>query len=686
MTLRCLRGLEDLCPDTDCVSVSALDYGVWTVPNLERFLDCPVVVEGFRPAATTVRACVGWGLKKSGLRAARRAARMAVPCLRLEDGFLRSVGLGKKDPPLSLVIDDLGIYYDATRPSRLESLIPRPLSPAEKQRAASLLAAWRTARVSKYNHAREVAPPPDREIPSSPYVLVVDQTVGDASIHYGLAASHSFQAMLAAALAENPDCTIVLKVHPEVLAGRKQAHFDLATLRRNPRLRVLGQDVHPVALIEGARALYVVTSQMGFEGLLWGKRVRTFGMPFYAGWGLTQDELPPPVRRKPVCLENLVHAALVAYPRYLDPETGLRCEPERLLAWMGLQRRQRERFPATVYATGFSRYKRGIVRNFFQGSEVRFVRREDRIPAGAVVAVWGRRKIASPQPRPFSPEAGIGVVRLEDGFLRSVGLGADLIRPLSWVMDTRGIYYDAGQPSDLEHLLQTALFAPETLARAGALRQRIVAEGLTKYNVGAGSWQRPTPVAPVILVPGQVETDASLAFGAPGIRTNLALLQAVRKANSGAYLIYKPHPDVVAGLRKKGKHEEDAAGWCDEIVTACSMDELLAKVDEVHVLTSLAGFEALLRGKAVTCYGHPFYAGWGLTADIMPMPRRSRKLSLDELVAATLLLYPTYLSRTTGKFTTPERALDELLAWRKSAGPLPWWRKVLRFFLWLRRS
>ena len=51
------------------------------------------------------------------------------------------------------------------------------------------------------------------------------------------------------------------------------------------------------ALIEAAAALYTVTSQMGFEALLWGRPVRVFGLPFYAGWGLTRDALAAPSRR-----------------------------------------------------------------------------------------------------------------------------------------------------------------------------------------------------------------------------------------------------------------------------------------------------------------------------------------------------------------------------------------------------
>jgi capsular polysaccharide export protein len=681
--------------------IGVFSRGILRIPHLETFLGAPIQRLSSRTSSAVVSRVAGWGLKPTADSAITYAKSAGLSYVSLEDGFLRSVALGKDDPPLSLVVDDLGVYYDATRPSRLEALIAAAHTPVFQSRASRLIETWRAARVSKYNHAREML------APRHPYVLVADQTLGDASLQYGLAEVSSFERMIEAALDENPDCTILLKVHPEVMAGRKQGHFDLDGVLRNPRVQVLGQDVHPVSLIEHSQAVYVVTSQMGFEGLLWGKRVRTFGMPFYAGWGLTQDELPAPHRRHTVPLENLVHAALVEYPRYIDPETGNRCEVERVLEWMALQRRLRERFPAEIYALRFSRWKKPIVRDFFQGSTVKFVRRAEKVPAGATLAVWGRKDVSVDGIHSNTSSSPVGnkvrLVRLEDGFLRSVGLGADLVRPLSWVVDRCGIYYDATQPSGLEHILENAQFDEALRARARALRERLVAEGLTKYNVGAVRWQRPL-CAPlhsqlaagseimlggrrVILVPGQVESDASLGYGAPGICGNLDLLRVVREANPGAYVIYKPHPDVVAGLRRKGQGESEATRWCDELVSDVSMGELLPQVDEVHTLTSLTGFEALLRDKRVVCYGQPFYAGWGVTEDVLPAARRTRRLSLDALVAGVLILYPTYVSRTTGKFTTPERAMDELLAWRATgASTLPWWRKGLRRVLALAQS
>ena len=50
-----------------------------------------------------------------------------------------------------------------------------------------------------------------------------------------------------------------------------------------------------------------------------------------------------------------------------------------------------------------------------------------------------------------------------------------------------------------------------------------------------------------ILVPGQVEDDASIRLGTRDICTNLALLRSTREQNPDAIVIYKPHPDVEAG-------------------------------------------------------------------------------------------------------------------------------------------
>lgn len=332
--------------------------------------------------------------------------------------------------------------------------------------------------------------------------------------------------------------------------------------------------------------------------------------------------------------------------------------------------------PAVVHVYAFPRWKWSIVRQCLPNRRLVFLKPNESAVGASALLLWG----ATPPPPDTAPSALL--LRAEDGFLRSVGLGADLIRPVSWAIDSLGIYYDATRPSELEMLLAESQVTAAQCERAARLRARIVEARLTKYNVGTLNWVRPVATKTVILVPGQVESDASLAYGAPATRTNVGLLRLVRAARPEAYLIYKPHPDVVARLRAPGVNEGLAADYCDEIVVNISMAALLDAVDEVHVLTSLSGFEALLREKPVTCYGHPFYAGWGLTHDWAPHDRRHRRLSLNELVAASLIEYPLYLARDRRTLTTPESALESLLSWRdQSGGRETWWRGVARAVL-----
>jgi capsular polysaccharide export protein len=476
---------------------------------------------------------------------------------------------------------------------------------------------------------------------------------------------------------------VVVKVHPDVVAGRKQGHFDLAALRKHPRVQVISDNVHPAELLSAVQAVYVMTSQLGFDALLWNVPVHTFGMPFYAGWGLTLDALPAPERRQPVSLEQLLHAALVEYPRYVDPETGVPCQVETVLAWLGLQRRMRSRLPQSLHMVGFSKWKQPLVQDFFNGSSTQFARPSRRSKVPAAVVTWGCQHDSLVAQQNNTSHLG----RVEDGFLRSVGLGAKKTRPLSWVFDDLGIYYDATRPSRLEHILQNEPCAPGLLQRAAALREAICAAGVTKYNLPGTPWKRPAGVERVILVPGQVESDASIRYGAHRIRRNLDLLKAVRERHPMAWLLYKPHPEVLAGTREAGVDEERTSDWCNQVVGDVPFHSLLSEVDEVHVLTSQSGFEALLRGVPVTTYGQPFYAGWGLTEDRDLSPdvqaRRTRRLSLDELVAATLIRYPTYVSRITRKFTTPERTLIEIQNWDEvpTQGRTPTWREMIQRLL-----
>ena len=277
----------------------------------------------------------------------------------------------------------------------------------------------------------------------------------------------------------------------------------------------------------------------------------------------------------------------------------------------------------------------------------RFIRNAAEAPTAAAVAVW--RAKASPSVIAELERAGGPVIEAEDGFLRSRGLGADCVPPLSITVDRRGAHFDPSRPSELEDLLEHGEFDAELLDRARELRRLIVEAGIGKYEQGGMVLERRVADRRHILVPGQVEDDRAVQAGGCGLTSNLELLKMVREQAPDAYILYKPHPDVLAGHRCGAVSDRACLEYADEIVGKLPIASLIALADEVHVNTSLAGFEALLHGKKVASYGVPFYAGWGLTSDLGPVPaRRAARRSIDELVAAALLIYPRYLDPVTG--------------------------------------
>ena len=291
-----------------------------------------------------------------------------------------------------------------------------------------------------------------------------------------------------------------------------------------------------------------------------------------------------------------------------------------------------------------------------------------------VLAIW-RSRMDTSAVHDIERRA-LQIAEVEDGFIRSVGLGADCVPPLSIVVDRAGIYFDPAQSSDLEGILVQGGFSAETLERARRLRHIIVEQGISKYAVATGASQRRCVDRRHVLVTGQVEDDRSVQSGGGAVQTNLELLSRVRTNAPDAYILYKPHPDVEAGHRKGSIPDQTARELANEIVRDESIGALITMVDEVHVNTSLAGFEALLRDRPVTTYGVPFYAGWGLTTDLGVVPkRRGIQRTLDELVAGALLVYPRYLDPDTGLPCPPEVLMERLM---RPVQPKHGWLVALR--------
>ncbi len=656
--------------------------GVLKVPFLKTFLpdhDLRALPGG------DIQAVLGWGMKPTADTGRRWATKHGKPYVALEDGFLRSVGIGETGATsLSLIVDDLGIYYDATRPSRLERLIdtaPNWCDAPMHARARALIDRIVASGVSKTNMGGPLDPAvlkPGRR------VLIVDQTLGDASIGYGLASTASFAEMIAAARRDEPGAQLIVKRHPAVAAGKKQGCIADADLNG---VTLLDADVRPADLLAAVDAVYVVTSALGFEALLRGLPVRCFGAPFYSGWGLTTDAVQTGRRGQPRDIETIAAAALIAYSRYVDPVTGQACEAEQALDRLIVLRDRAERLGGYWAGVGFAPAKRPPIRKLLNSPKgrVRYFASASRAAASAQ-ANGGRLIYWAGKETPEIARVAAGfdgpVVRMEDGFIRSRGLGSDFFGALSVALDDQGVYYDPTGPSRLETLIQSADATPAKLARAAALRARVVEAGLSKYNL-AGSATKPDWPAhrQKVLVVGQVENDKSILKGCGDIRTNSGLVEAVRADFPDAWLIYRNHPDVMAGNRP-GRLDASAVTAIDAIADGLDIVECLNACDVLATMTSLSGFEALLRGKAVAVYGRPFYGGWGLTQDRMTYERRTSRITLDHLTAAALIDYPVYVTPT-GWPCEAEDLVTLLIAARNDPPPAApphqiarWWKGI----------
>ena len=549
--------------------------------------------------------------------------------LHATEGPWRAPAFGRRRAPVGLVVRDAAPPVDAAlRDARGE---------AADHAAAAAMAMLRDARVGGAPGLPDPGPA-GLGLPRGEAVLVVDPCVS--------AAAPAARRMLDAARRGAGGRPVLLAGSPAAPPGARPVLAAAAGERRLPgRLA-------PWTLLDLAAELHVLGGEeLGLLGLAAGVSLRCHTDAPWAG--------KPP---------EAVFAALLAATRWADPFRGGSWTAAQGIAQLADWRLAEAENRRIVSCTGVEWFKHrrlkdslssaaGPPRVRMRGSDaVRDARRE-----GGAVAVWS--SVMPPGLPARAKAAGVPLVQVEDGFVRSAGLGVLLAPATSLVLDGRGIHYDPSAPSDLEATLAETEFGPALLARAARLREALIAGAVTKYNLpGALPPLDLPPGRRAILVPGQVEDDAAVRRGGARLRTNGELLRAVRRENPDAVLLYKPHPDVEAGMRRGAVPPAEAARLADRVLSGVPIGPLYALVDEVHCLSSLSGFEALLRGRRVVTHGRPFYAGWGLTEDRDPPPRRGRCLPLDALVAGALILHPRYRDPVTGLPCPPEVLLERLAA------------------------
>ncbi|EGK3556215.1 capsular polysaccharide biosynthesis protein, partial [Campylobacter jejuni] len=506
---------------------------------------------------------LGWGRKKSGLKAINLAKKYKAKFILLEDGFIRSLNLGvENSPSFSMVKDDIGIYYDATAPSKLENLLNTyEFKDEEIKQAKKAIELIKKYKISKYNNNLDI--PDDYFQKDEKRVLIITQTANDASLEFGLAKGFKTVDMIKDAIKENPKSKIYIKIHPDVLSGKKQSDLDINSLPKECIL--ITENFNPVALLEFFDKVYTKTSGMGFEALMQECECICYGMPFYAGWGLTKDKLECKRRMQKRSLEEVFYVAYILYAEYFNPclnqKSNIFDTIQTLAKYKDIEKVNSNK----LFMLGFTLWKRHFIKPFFKAKDneiiflnsikslVRYKLKED-----DKFFIWGKKydentlknlllvKAKEQNLTNFTPKVSL----VEDGFIRSISLGSDLTRPFSLIVDDKGLYIDPNKASKLEELLQNEIFDENMLNRAKNIIKILLENRFSKYNglkhedlkINAKIGQK------IILIPAQVEDDASMILGGFGLST-LDLLKEVRAKNQDAYIIFKPHPDVLSGNR-----------------------------------------------------------------------------------------------------------------------------------------
>lgn len=248
----------------------------------------------------------------------------------IEDGFIRSVGIGlSKEPALSITLCGDTAYYDSYNVSSFEKVLnsDRVFTDEELTKAKNAIRLITENHISKYNDSPHLPVSIGRN--SSRKVLVVDQRYGDQSVFCAKANEKDFQRMLIDAIQDNPDADILIKRHPDAVKGEKGSYFsdkNVEFTRDIDNVYLIDYDIHPHQLLEIADKVYVCSSGLGFEALLYSKEVICYGVPFYSNWGVTTDKINEDRRVKNRSIEEIFYVSYIECSRYYSPDLERVCD------------------------------------------------------------------------------------------------------------------------------------------------------------------------------------------------------------------------------------------------------------------------------------------------------------------------------------------------------------------------
>lgn len=314
------------------------------------------------------------------------------------------------------------------------------------------------------------------------------------------------------------------------------------------------------------------------------------------------------------------------------------------------------------------RWKKVVLQDYLQGAtSLQFYTKLPRHPSvyrhADNLLVWGRQTSIPHELLVQHPH--LKVVTAEDGFISSRGLGLTGSFYYSLLLDRLGVHYDTQAPSQLQQMLNQHPLTMSDEHFGEELIDFIREHRLNKCNLASHDVDAAATLPrhrTTILAIGQVEGDQALRYSQSPIRSNKDLLRVIREKHPEAWVVYKPHPNDVRKGYLSGNRAFLWSQHCDQLACDGDISHWIDAVDSVHVISSTAGLEAMIRGKPVHTYGTPGYAGWGITSDWADQPGRSRRLNINQLTAIMLGHYPRYYNWSNGRFCDAMSCLRHLQA------------------------
>lgn len=668
------------------------------IHNISLFLGDDIYIYNKYKIYKNVQGIVVWG-KKKAQEALQLAEKFKTEIIYLEDGFLRSLTTGQdnKLTPLSLIIDKKNIYYDCNQPSELEDIANNldyylQESKTDKnillKQASQAIEYKNFHELSKYNSATENYNTQTINNNDKKNLLLIDQVQEDLSVKYSNSSKQEFIQLFEDSLKLYDSYNIYIKAHPASNTGYLEELYINSPQDIKDKITLIKENINSINLLKQIDCVFTVCSLLGFEALLLNKEVHCYGSAFYSNWGLTQDKQLISRRQAKLTIQELFAISYILCTKYINPSTNKETNIFYTLKLLQKQKEVNIKNKGDIYFFSFHWFnkfwkyfswfnmqslKRDRIRKYLSSTNNKIYFPENiqhaqelGINKHSKIYTWGNREKFVPNLENLVEELNNKLGHIEDGFIRSVGLGSDCIMPMSLACDQTGVYYDHSSNSELFNILNNYTFNTRIINYAKQIKQLIIKNNISKYNV---QYKELDPESELFNLPkdrkkiltiGQVPKDASIVKSTEfPVNSNLRLLKEVRKQNPDAFIIFKVHPDMLAGNRKSDR----VPGYqllqhCDYIDCSTNAIQLLDFIDEVHTMTSLTGFEALVRGIPVVTYGRPFYAGWGLTQDNLPQTNKQRKLSIDELIAGTLILYPYYLDPKTNQICLIEDVIE----------------------------